>query len=348
VCSSDLREKAVVMDLSPLRKYEITGPDAEALMQMCVTRNMKKLSVGGIVYTAMCYEHGGMIDDGTVFRLGDDNFRWIGGSDASGKWLRDQAEIHRLNAWVKSSTDHHHNIAVQGPLSREILSKVFWTPPTQSTVDDLSWFRFTIARLGDIQGTPVVLSRTGFSGELGYEVFCHPNSAEEVFDAIWQVGHPKGMLPAGIAALDMLRIEAGLILAGNEFSDDTDPFEAGIGFTVPLKTQNDDFIGRKAIEERKAHPHRKLVGLDIEGGLVPAHGDSVRFGKAQVGVITSAVKSPILGKVIALARVDVTHSAPGCEVEVGQLDGQQKRLKANVTTFPHFDPTKERVKGNYG
>lgn len=342
------REKAVVMDLSPLRKYEITGPDAEALMQMCVTRNMKKLSVGGIVYTAMCYEHGGMIDDGTVFRLGDDNFRWIGGSDASGKWLRDQAEIHRLNAWVKSSTDHHHNIAVQGPLSREILSKVFWTPPTKSTVDDLSWFRFTIARLGDIQGTPVVLSRTGFSGELGYEVFCHPNSAEEVFDAIWKVGHPKGMLPAGLAALDMLRIEAGLILAGNEFSDDTDPFEAGIGFTVPLKTQNDDFIGRKAIEERKAHPHRKLVGLDIEGGLVPAHGDSVRFGKAQVGVITSAVKSPILGKVIALARVDVTHSAPGCEVEVGQLDGQQKRLKANVTTFPHFDPTKERVKGNYG
>ncbi len=342
------REKCVVMDLSPLRKFEVIGPDAETLMQMCVTRNIKKLSVGGIVYTAMCYEHGGMIDDGTVFRLGEYNFRWIGGSDNSGKWLRDQAEKHGLNAWVKSSTDHHHNIAVQGPLSREILAEVLWTPPTHATVEDLAWFRFTTARLGDIQGTPVVLSRTGYSGELGYEVFCHPSKAGEVFDAIWKAGEPKGMVPAGLAALDMLRIEAGLIFSGYEFSDETDPFEAGIGFTVPLKTQEDDFIGRAAIEERKAHPHRKLVGLDIEGGLVPAHGNCVRIGKAQVGVVTSAMKSPWLGKVIALARMDVKHAGPGEVVEVGLLDGEQKRLKAVVTAFPHFDPTKERVKGNYG
>ena len=341
------REKAVVMDLSPLRKYEITGPDAEALMQMCVTRNIKKLSVGGIVYTAMCYDHGGMIDDGTVFRLGDNNFRWIGGCDTSGKWLRDQAEKHGLNAWIKSSTDHHHNIAVQGPLSRDILASVMWTPPTHPTIEDLAWFRFTTARIGDIQGTPVIVSRTGYSGELGYEIFCHPRDAVEVFDAIWKAGEPKGMIPLGLAALDMLRIEAGLVFAGYEFSDETDPFEAGIGFTVPLKTQDDDFIGRKAIEERKAHPHRKLVGLDIEGGQVPVHGDCVRIGKAQVGVVTSAMKSPYLGKVIALARVDVSCSGVGTEIEIGQLDGDQKRLKAKVTTFPHFDPAKERVKGNY-
>jgi aminomethyltransferase len=341
------RKKCVVMDLSPLRKYEIIGPDAEALVQMCVTRNIRKLSVGGIVYTAMCYEHGGMIDDGTVFRLGDNNFRWIGGCDASGKWLRDQAEKHGLNAWVKSSTDHHHNIAVQGPLSREILAEVLWTPPTHAAVKDLAWFRFTTARIRDIQGTPVILSRTGYSGELGYEVFCHPKHAEEVFDAIWKVGEPKGMVPLGLAALDMLRIEAGLIFAGYEFSDETDPFEAGIGFTVPLKTQEDDFIGRTAIEKRKEHPHRKLVGLDIEGGLVPSHGDCVRIGKAQVGVVTSAMKSPWLGRVIALARMDVTHSETGKAVEIGQLDGMQKRLKAQVVRFPHFDPTKERVKGDY-
>jgi len=341
------REKAVVMDLSPLRKYEVTGPDAEALMQMCVTRNIKKLSVGGIVYTAMCYEHGGMIDDGTVFRLGDNNFRWIGGCDEGGKWLRDQAQKHRLNAWVKSSTDHHHNIAVQGPLSREILDQVFWTPPTHATVTDLAWFRFTTARIGDIQGTPVVLSRTGYSGELGYEVFCHPRDAVKVFDAIWAAGEPKGMIPLGLAALDMLRIESGLAFSGHEFSSETDPFEAGIGFTVPLKTQQDDFIGRAAIEERKAHPHRKLVGLDVAGGLVPQHGDCVRIGKAQVGVITSAMKSPYLGKTIALARMDIAHCDIDSDVEIGQLDGEQKRLKARVTRFPHFDPTKERVKGNY-
>lgn len=342
------REKAAIMDLSPLRKFEVTGPDAEELMQMAVTRNMKKLSVGQVVYTAMCYEHGGMIDDGTVFRLGETNFRWIGGNDTGGLWLCELAEKNGLNAWVKSSTDQLCNVAVQGPLSRDILKEVVWTPPAQPTLEELGWFRFTIARLGDFHGPPIVVSRTGYSGELGYEVFCHPKDAEEVFDAIWNVGEPMGMVPLGLAALDILRVESGLIFANYEFSDQTNPFEAGIGFTVPLKTQEDDFIGRKAIEERKAHPQKKLVGLDLEGGLVPSTGDCIRVGKAQVGEITSAYKSPILGKVIALARMDVTHADEGTAVEVGQLDGMQKRLKATVVKFPHFDPTKERVKGNYG
>jgi aminomethyltransferase len=169
-----------------------------------------------------------------------------------------------------------------------------------------------------------------------------------VFDAIWEAGQPHGLIPFGLGALDMVRIEAGLIFAGYEFSDQTDPFEAGIGFAVPLKGKADDFIGKAALERRKASPGRKLVGLDINGGKVPSHGDCIRVGRAQVGEITSAMKSPALGKVIALARVDVTHAAEGTMLEVGQLDGQQKRLEARIVPFPHFDPTKERVKGNYG
>ncbi len=341
------REKAAIMDLSPLRKYEVTGPDAEELMQLCITRNIKKLAIGQVVYTAMCYAHGGMIDDGTVFRLGDNNFRWIGGNDDSGLWLRKQAMDRRLNAWVRASTDQLHNIAVQGPLSRDILSRVIWTPPKQPTIEELSWFRFTIGRIHDFHGAAVVVSRTGYSGELGYEVFCHPRNAMDVFDAIRDAGEPRGMIPLGLEALNMLRIEAGLIFAGYEFCDRTNPFEAGIGFTVPLKSKKDDFIGRAAIAERKAHPQRKLVGLDIHGGIVPATGDCVRLGKARVGKITSAIRSPILGKVIALARLDVAHCEPGSALEVGQLDGHQKRLPATVVPFPHFDPTKERVKGNY-
>lgn len=341
------REKAVVMDLSPLRKYEVTGPDAEELMQLCLTRNIKKLAVGGIVYTAMCYDHGGMIDDGTVYRLGEENFRWIGGNDQSGLWLRKQAQERGLNAWVRSSTDHHCNIAIQGPLSRDILKQVIWTPPQQPTVEELPWFRLAIARIGDFHGPSVVVSRTGYSGELGYEVFCHPKDAVQVFDAIWAVGAPMGMIPLGLAALDMLRIEAGLIFAGSEFDDQTDPMEAGIGFAVPLKSKEDHFIGRGALEQRKANPQKKLVGLDLEGGIVPTPGDCVHMGKPQVGVVTSAMKSPILGKVIALARVDVTHSEIDTPLEIGRLDGDQKRLKATVARFPHFDPTKERVKGNY-
>ncbi len=340
------REKAVVMDLSPLRKFEVTGPDAEELMQLCVTRDMKKLSVGQVVYTAICYEHGGMIDDGTVFRLGDNNFRWVGGNDDSGIWLREQAEKHNLHAWVRDSTDQLCNIAVQGPLSREILSSVIWTPPAQPSVDELGWFRLTVARIQEFDGVPVVVSRTGYTGELGYEVFCHPKHAETVFDVIWKAGEPHGMLPFGLAALDMVRVEAGLIFAGYEFSDQTDPFEAGIGFTVPA-SKTDDYIGKEAILRRKESPQKKLVGLELEGGLVPVNGDCVRVGKAQVGEITSAMKSPVLGKVIALCRMDVTHAEIGTQVEVGQLDGLQKRIPASVIAFPHFDPSKSRVKGDY-
>lgn len=341
------RERAAVMDLSPLRKFEVTGPDAEDLMQACVTRNMKRLSVGQVVYTAMCYEHGGMIDDGTVYRLAPNNFRWIGGNDTSGLWLREQARERGLNVWVRSSTEQLHNIAVQGPSSRELLDRIMWTAPKQPAIGELGWFRFTVARLGDFHGAACVVSRTGYTGELGYEVFCHPKDASAIFDAVWEAGEEFGLAPLGLEALDILRIEAGLPFASCEFCDQTDPFEAGIGFTVPLKSKPDDFIGRTALERRKAHPARRLVGLDIQGGVVPSTGDCVRIGKAQVGEVTSATRSPILGRTIALARMDIAHSELGADVEVGQLDGQQKRLRAEIVPFPHFDPKKKRVQGIY-
>ncbi|MBX3581711.1 MAG: aminomethyltransferase family protein [Rhizobiaceae bacterium] len=336
------REKAVVMDLSPLRKFEVTGPDSQALLQYVLTRDVKKLSVGQVVYSSMCYKHGGMIDDGTLLRLGQDNFRWIGGDDFSGTWLRQQAEKLGLKVMVRSSTDQMHNIAVQGPKSRDILKEIIWTSPKQPSMDELEWFRFAVARIGDAQGVPVVVSRTGYTGELGYEIFCHPRDAETVFDAVWEAGQPHGLKPMGMAALDMVRIEAGLAFAGHEFTDDTDPFEAGVGFTVPLKSKPDDFIGRDALIRRKEHPARKLVGLEIDGNVNVGHGDCVHVGRPQIGVVTSSMRSPVLGKNIALARVDVAHSEPGTKVEIGKLDGHQKRLPATIVTFPHFDPQKTR------
>ncbi|MBS3651043.1 aminomethyltransferase family protein [Pseudaminobacter sp. 19-2017] len=336
------RQKSVLLDLSALRKFEVTGPDAEALMQYTLTRDVKKLAVGQVVYSAMCYPHGGMIDDGTLFRLGRDNFRWIGGDDYSGEWLREQAEKLGLNVLVRNSTDQLHNIAVQGPESRELLKKVIWTPPHQPSMEELGWFRFTIGRIGDATGVPVVVSRTGYTGELGYEVWCHPKHAGEVFDAIWAEGPAHGLTPMGLQALDMVRIEAGLIFAGYDFSDQTDPFEAGIGFTVPLKTKADDFIGRDALIRRKEHPSRKMVGLDIDSAVEVGHGNCIHIGRAQVGEVTSSTRSPILGKNIALARIDVAHAEVGTEVEVGKLDGHQKRLPARVVPFAHYDPKKTR------
>jgi len=336
------RERAAVIDLSPLRKFEVTGPDAEELLQYCLTRDVRKLSTGQVVYSAMCYENGGMIDDGTLFRLGDKNFRWIGGDDFSGVWLRQQAEKKGFKAWVRSSTDQMHNIALQGPKSRDILKDMIWTAPRQPTIGELEWFRFTVGRIGGFEGAPVVVSRTGYTGELGYEIFCHPKDALTVFDAVWEAGQPHGLKPMGLEALDMVRIEAGLIFAHHEFTDQTDPFEAGIGFTVPLKSKQDDFIGREALIRRKEHPRHLLVGLDIKANEAVGHGDCIHIGRAQIGVVTSATRSPILGKTIALARIDVMHANPGTEVEIGKLDGHQKRLPATIVPLSHYDPQKTR------
>jgi aminomethyltransferase len=335
------REKLAVMDLSPLRKWEVLGPDAETLMQWIVTRNVRKLSVGQVVYTALCNETGGMIDDATVFRLAQDNFRFIGGDEYDGIWMRQVADRLGLKVWIKPTTDQLHNLAVQGPLSREALAEFVWTPPSQPGLEELKWFRFLVGRIGTYDGVPIVVSRTGYTGELGYEIFCHPSDAEAVWNAVWKAGEPRGMLPLGLEALDMLRIESGLIFAGYEFDDQVDPFEAGIGFAVSLD-DGEDFMGRDALLERREHPQRKLVGLELEGNEAVGHGDEVYVDRQRVGVITSGMRSPLLRKSIALCRMAVQYSELGTSVEVGKLDGLQKRIPATVVRFPFYDPEKKR------
>ena len=336
------REAAAVMDLSALRKFEVLGPDAEALLQHTLTRDVRRLSAGQVTYSAMCYETGGMLDDGTLFRLGPENFRWICGEDYGGVWLREQASRRGMRVWVRNATDQLHNLAVQGPRSRDILDEIIWTPPSRPSLAELGWFRFTVGRIDDGSGAAVVVSRTGYTGELGYEVWCHPDDAPAVWDAIWESGQPHGLTPLGLEALDMLRIEAGLVFAGCEFDDQTDPFEAGIGFTVPLKRKKDDFIGKEALIRRRSDPQRVLVGLELSGNEPAATGDDVYDRRGRVGVITSGTRSPILGRNIALCRLATGYAAVGVAVEVGRLDGHQKRIPARVVRFPFYDPEKTR------
>jgi aminomethyltransferase len=335
------REKVALMDLSPLRKWEVLGPDAEQLMQTTVTRDIRKLAVGQVVYTALCNETGGMIDDATVFRLGQDNFRFVGGDEYDGIWMRELADRNDLRAWVKPATDQLHNLALQGPNSRDALKQIVWTPPTQPSLEELKWFRFCVGRIGDFNGIPIIVSRTGYSGELGYEIWCHPSDGPAVWDAIWAVAEPLGCKPLGLEALDMLRIESGLIFAGYEFDDQVDPFEAGIGFTVALGN-DEDFVGREALLERSAHPQRQLVGLELEGNEASGHGEEVYVGRQRVGVVTSGTRSPLLKKSIALCRMAVQYAEIGTDVEVGKLDGLQKRIPAKVVRFPFYDPEKTR------
>jgi aminomethyltransferase len=335
------REKVAVMDLSPLRKWEVLGPDAETLIQRTITRDARKLSVGQVVYTALCNETGGMIDDATVFRLADNNFRFVGGDEYDGVWLREIAERQNLKVWIKPSTDQLHNLAVQGPDSRKTLEDIVWTPPTQPSLSELKWFRFLIGRIDTYDGIPIIVSRTGYTGELGYEVWCHPSDGPAVWDAIFQAGAPYGIKPLGLEALDILRIESGLIFAGYEFDDQVDPFEAGIAFTVALGS-DEDFVGREALIERKAHPQRRLVGLELTGNELAGHGDPVYVGRQRVGVVTSGTRSPTLRRSIALARNAIQYAEIGTEVEVGKLDGLQKRIPARVVRFPFYDPDKTR------
>ena len=338
------REKAVIIDLSSLRKFEILGPDAEELMNYTLTRNVKKLSVGQIVYSSMCYENGLMFDDGTLLKMSDHGFRWICGDEYAGEWLKEQAKKKKFKVRIKNSSDQISNISLQGPNSRKILEKFVWTPPTQPKISELQWFRFTICRVKELSGIPLLISRTGYTGELGYEIWCHPSDAPKVWDVVMNAGSDEGLIPAGFGALDLLRIEAGLILFGNEFDGQTDPFEAGVGFTVPLKTKKEDFIGKDILIKRKENPQKKLVGLELAGKEKANHGDCVHIGRSQVGVITSGCISPTLNKNIALCRIDVDHSELGKEVEVGKIDGHQKRIPAKIVPFPHYDPQKLRVK----
>ncbi|MGJ8648415.1 MAG: DUF1989 domain-containing protein [Marinomonas colpomeniae] len=338
------RERVAMIDMTALRKFEILGPDAEALMQYALTRNVRRVAVGEIVYSAMCHETGGMIDDGTLFRMGEQAFRWICGDEYSGIWLREIAERKGYRATVQNSTDQLHNLAVQGPNSRELLSKLIWNSSHQSSVKDLKWFHFMIGRLGGESGIPLMISRTGYTGELGFEVWCHPDNAEQVWDAIWDAGQEFNIAPMGFAALDMLRIEAGLIFADHEFCPKTNPYEAGIGFTVPMKTKEEDFIGRVAMARQPAESRHKLMGLELDVADIVAHGDQVYNGRFPVGIVTSASISPILNKQIALCRLAPDFAISGTKLEIGQLDGHQKRIPVTVTTLPFYDPERTRVR----
>lgn len=336
------RNAATIQDMSGLRKFDVVGPDAEELLQHCMTRDVSKLSQHRGFYALICDERGSVLDDGTLFRLEPTAFRWCCGSDLSAVHLREQAEKLDLNARTLSLGHKMPNLAIQGPNSRDILREIVFTQPTRPSLDNLKWFGFTIARLHDRDGPAFMLCRSGFTGELGYEIFCDQNDALKIWDGLMEAGEKHGLTPMGGHALNMLRLEAGLMIAGAEFGTDSDAMESGLGFAVDFKKP--EFIGRAALERNAAAPRRKLVGLLLPGNEAPLHGDGVFVGREQVGVVTSASYSPQLGHAIAMARVAVENAELGTELEVGKLDGRMKRLPCSVTTLPFLDPKREKAR----
>lgn len=333
------RERAIVIDLTPLRKVEVSGPGAEAVLQAAVTRDLRRLADGDVVYTSLCDDDGRLVDDGTVFRFAPERFRWVGYTDEDEGWLRDIAEKRGLEVDLENSTDRVHNLALQGPRSRDILAPLLLPAEGRRKVSDLTWFTFTEGTLGSQSGPHVLVSRTGYSGELGYEVWCRPEDGGAVFETIWSAGEPVGLAPLGLDALDIVRVEAGLIFKGYEYEGEEDPFEAGIGFTVP-KSKSDDYVGKDALERRRADPRNAFVGLELEGGDVPAHGDVVSSDGRSVGVITSAIDSPYVGRPIAFARVSTEVASLGTALVVSLEGGGE--TGASVVRVPFYDPDKRR------
>ena len=336
------RQAVTVQDMSGLRKFDIVGPDAEALMQLATTRNVAKLPVWRGSYTLMCDESGSVIDDGTLFRLAPEIFRWCCGSEESGRALQELAGARNLQVRVHALRGAMPNLAIQGPKSREVLRKIAFTQPHVPSLDHLKWFGVTVARLKDREGRPFMLSRSGYTGELGYEVFCSKTDAVAIWDAVMAAGEEFGITPMGSAALDIIRIEAGLAAVSAEFAPGVDAFEAGLGFAVDLTKS--DFTGKAALERNARDPRRVLKGLLIGCDDVPAHGAPVFAGERQVGVVTSATRSPTLEHAIAMARLSVEYADNGTNLEVGQLDGRMKRLGATVSDIPFIDPHRKRAR----
>jgi aminomethyltransferase len=337
------RERVALLDLSVIRKFEIVGPDVVAFLQYVLTQNISRMAIGEIAHSAICLETGGMIDDGTIFRMGEQAFRWCCGAEYTGIWMREKAQEKGFKVSIRNASAQLDNLAVQGPNSRELLSKLIWTPDSQLSVEKLKWFHFAIGRLGGAAGVPVMVSRTGYTGELGYEVWCHPDDSEAVWDAVWQAGQPFQIAPMGLNALDILRIEAGLSMAEHEFDHSTTPFEAGTGFSVPLNSKQENFIGREALSRQAPESRHRLVGMILQGGDPASHGDQVYHGRFPVGIVTSATYSPLMGKQIAIVRVAPDFSSIGTRLEVGKLDGQQKRLAGEVVKLPFYDPKRDKL-----
>ena len=282
-----------------------------------------------------------MIDDGTLFRLSDQVVRWFCGSEESGRWLAALAEEHALQVRIHDLEDALPNLALQGPKSRDILRKITFTQPHVPELDQLKWFGATVARTHDREGIPFLITRTGYTGELGYELFCAKSDALALWDAVLEAGKEEGLVPMGSAALEILRLEAGL--AGQaEFAPGADAFEAGLGFAVDLRKS--DFVGKQALERNSEQQRKILTGLVCAVDDVPAHGAPVFADERQIGVVTSATHSPQFESAVAIARLSVEYAEAGTMLEIGQLDGRMKRLQAKVTNIPFYDPKRERAR----
>jgi aminomethyltransferase len=352
-----IRNAAALIDISPLFKYRVTGPDATRLVDRIITRDMRKVSVGQVIYTPWCDEHGKVIDDGTVSRLEENTYRWTA-ADPSLRWFTQNAS--GMDVQLEDISESTAALALQGPTSGRLLKSLV----KGADVENLKYFHVTN---GEIAGVPVDISRTGYTGDLGYEIWVPSEQAVTVWDALMKAGQAFDIHPAGMLALDVARVEAGLLLIEVDFNsckkaliDEQrySPFEMGLGRLV--HTVKNRFIGQSALIAEKQRGHaREIVGLEIDwpeverlfeaAGLppavspitsrvaVPVFKDGIQVGKA-----TSSTWSPTLKKMIALATLTREHTRPGAQLQFEiTVEARRHRVRATVVKLPFFNPKRK-------
>jgi aminomethyltransferase len=351
-----IRNASALIDVSPLFKYILRGRDAQKLVDRVITRDAMKLAIGQVYYTPWCDEHGKVIDDGTVTRLGETEFRWTA-ADPSLRWFTQNAI--GLDVTIEDVSEQIAALALQGPTSGRLLHTV-----ADADIATLKYFRMT---RGTVAGVPVDISRTGYTGDLGYEIWMPWDRATDVWDALMAGGRAFDIHPAGMLALDVARVEAGLLLIDVDFHSSKKalietqkytPYEMGLGRLVQLDKR--PFVGRASLsEEHRRGPAQQIVGLDISWPAVEKLYDSVglapqisaaasrtavpvyRNGR-QVGRATTTTWSPVLKKLIALATVAAPHFAEGTALEFEiTVEAVRHRVPATVVKTPFFSPARK-------
>jgi len=342
-----IRNASTLYDLSPMAKYRITGPDALRFMNRLVTRDLAKLKPNRVAYAVWCDDEGQLIDDGTVFRLGESEYR-LCAQERQLDWLLDSAIGYDVD--IADVTEAIAGLALQGPTSCAVLKKLGLTGVERLKPFDIGSFA--------LEGTALTVSRTGFTGDLGYEVWMDPRDAEGVWDRLMAAGHSRGLRPLGSRALNIARIEAGFLLPNVEFLSaertlrvgrERSPFELGLDWLVDFEKGH--FTGRRALlAKQRDGTRRRLVGLDIEGNK-PAHNAlvySARSGRKEIGSVTSAIWSPTCKRNLAYALLDAPYVAVGTEVWVeiylnSELTWERRMRSARVVDKPFFAPERRRA-----
>lgn len=348
-----IRHSAGLIDVTPLYKYDISGKDSGTLLNRVVTRDVAKLRPGQIYYTPWCDDAGHVVDDGTLWNFGEGKYR-LTAAEPNLRWLEDNAN--GLDVKIEDVSNKVAALALQGPTSRTILRE-----GSDGAVEKLKYFRFVQAKY---DGVPVTISRTGYTGDLGYELWTDWDRAERLWDALMKHGPRHEMVPAGMTALDMARIEAGLILAEVEYmparhaiieSQRYTPFELALDWCVPF--DKGPFMGRQAlVAESKRGSRRRTVGIRVhwpsvveifrekdlppESPQIPTRGKiPIYSGRRQIGYATSTTWSPTLKQYIGLATVPAAFSAVGTSIEFEvTVEGEHERVPAVVVEKPFYDP----------